>query len=172
MGLMKTTGGLGNRMFIHATYLKTRAVFPDTRTSLSGMARCRARYGYGTNRVFRLPRAESSVGRGLEKTAGALSFKTVLERKQGGSPVPYTRKCRWPWVCLKGFSQSGRCFAGAGKEVREAFGFGARRASGKSLGAMPGIMAGPDAVSLHVGRGRLSFGEELAGRMARKAKTA
>lgn len=153
MRLIKMTGGLGNQMFIYAMYLKMRTAFPGVRIDLSDMAHYRAHYGYELNKVFNLPRTEFRVNQSLKKTIEFLFFKTILERKQGGALEPYTRRYAWPWIYFKGFYQSEKYFAGVEKEVREAFVFDTRKASGKSLGAMQEIMADPDAVSLHVRRG-------------------
>lgn len=105
------------------------------------------------NKVFHLPRTEFCINRSLKKIIEFLLFKTILERKQGGSLVPYTRKYHWPWIYFKGFYQSEKYFAGIEKEVREAFVFDIRRASRRSLRAMQEIKADPHAVSIHVRRG-------------------
>lgn len=153
MRLIKMTGGLGNQMFIYAMYLKMKTIFPDVRIDLSDMVHYQVHYGYEMNKVFHLPRTEFCINRSLKKIIEFLLFKTILERKQGGSLVPYTRKYRWPWIYFKGFYQSEKYFAGIEKEVREAFVFDIRRASRRSLRAMQEIKADPHAVSIHVRRG-------------------
>ena len=147
------TGGLGNQMFIYAMYLKMKTIFPDVRIDLSDMVHYQVHYGYEMNKVFHLPRTEFCINRSLKKIIEFLLFKTILERKQGGSLVPYTRKYHWPWIYFKGFYQSEKYFAGIEKEVREAFVFDIRRASRRSLRAMQEIKADPHAVSIHVRRG-------------------
>ena len=121
------TGGLGNQMFIYAMYLKMKTIFPDVRIDLSDMVHYQVHYGYEMNKVFHLPRTEFCINRSLKKIIEFLLFKTILERKQGGSLVPYTRKYHWPWIYFKGFYQSEKYFAGIEKEVREAFVFDIRR---------------------------------------------
>ena len=153
MRLIKMTGGLGNQMFIYAMYLKMKTIFPDVRIDLSDMVHYQVHYGYEMNKVFHLPRTEFCINRSLKKIIEFLLFKTILERKQGGSLVPYTRKYHWPWIYFKGFYQSEKYFAGIEKEVREAFVFDIRRASRRSLRAMQEIKADPHAVSIHVRRG-------------------
>ena len=153
MRLIKMTGGLGNQMFIYAMYLKMKTVSPDVRIDLSDMVHYQVHYGYEMNKVFHLPRTEFCINRSLKKIIEFLLFKTILERKQGGSLVPYTRKYHWPWIYFKGFYQSEKYFAGIEKEVREAFVFDIRRASRRSLRAMQEIKADPHAVSIHVRRG-------------------
>ena len=118
-------------MFIYAMYLKMRAVFPDTKIDLSDMVHYRVHYGYEMNKVFNLPRTEFRINRSLKKIIEFLLFKTILERKQGGSLVPYIRKYHWPWIYFKGFYQSEEYFAGVEKEVREAFVFDVRRVKQK-----------------------------------------
>lgn len=153
MRLIKMTGGLGNQMFIYAMYLKMKTVSPDVRIDLSDMVHYQVHYGYEMNKVFHLPRTEFCINRSLKKIIEFLLFKTILERKQGGSLVSYTRKYHWPWIYFKGFYQSEKYFAGIEKEVREAFVFDIRRASRRSLRAMQEIKADPHAVSIHVRRG-------------------
>lgn len=153
MRLIKMTGGLGNQMFIYAMYLKMKTIFPNVRIDLSDMVHYQVHYGYEMNKVFHLPRTEFCINRSLKKIIEFLLFKTILERKQGGSLVPYTRKYHWPWIYFKGFYQSEKYFAGIEKEVREAFVFDIRRASRRSLRAMQEIKADPHAVSIHVRRG-------------------
>lgn len=153
MRLIKMTGGLGNQMFIYAMYLKMKTIFPDVRIDLSDMVHYQVHYGYEMNKVFHLPRTEFCINRSLKKIIEFLLFKTILERKQGDSLVPYTRKYHWPWIYFKGFYQSEKYFAGIEKEVREAFVFDIRRASRRSLRAMQEIKADPHAVSIHVRRG-------------------
>ena len=118
MRLIKMTGGLGNQMFIYAMYLKMKTIFPDVRIDLSDMVHYQVHYGYEMNKVFHLPRTEFCINRSLKKIIEFLLFKTILERKQGGSLVPYTRKYHWPWIYFKGFYQSEKYFAGIEKEVR------------------------------------------------------
>lgn len=96
MRLIKMTGGLGNQMFIYAMYLKMKTIFPDVRIDLSDMVHYQVHYGYEMNKVFHLPRTEFCINRSLKKIIEFLLFKTILERKQGGSLVPYTRKYHWP----------------------------------------------------------------------------
>ena len=153
MRLIKMTGGLGNQMFIYAMYLKMKTIFPDVRIDLSDMVHYQVHYGYEMNKVFHLPRTEFCINRSLKKIIEFLLFKTILERKHGGSLVPYTRKYHWPWIYFKGFYQSEKYFAGIEKEVREAFVFDIRRASRRGLRAMQEIKADPHAVSIHVRRG-------------------
>ena len=112
MRLIKMTGGLGNQMFIYAMYLKMKTIFPDVRIDLSDMVHYQVHYGYEMNKVFHLPRTEFCINRSLKKIIEFLLFKTILERKQGGSLVPYTRKYHWPWIYFKGFYQSEKYFAG------------------------------------------------------------
>lgn len=153
MRLIKMTGGLGNQMFIYAMYLKMKTIFPDVRIDLSDMVHYQVHYGYEMNKVFHLPRTEFCINRSLKKIIEFLLFKTILERKQGGSLVPYTRKYHWPWIYFKGFYQYEKYFDGIEKEVREAFVFDIRRASRRSLRAMQEIKTDPHAVSIHVRRG-------------------
>ena len=153
MRLIKMTGGLGNQMFIYAMYLKMKTIFPDVRIDLSDMVHYQVHYGYEMNKVFHLPRTEFCINRSLKKIIEFLLFKTILERKQDGSLVPYTRKYHSPWIYFKGFYQSEKYFAGIEKDVREAFVFDIRRASRRSLRAMQEIKADPHAVSIHIRRG-------------------
>ena len=153
MRLIKMTGGLGNQMFIYAMYLKMKRIFPDVRIDLSDMVHYQVHYGYEMNKVFHLPRTEFCINRSLKKIIEFLLFKTILERKQDGSLVPYTHKYHWKWIYFKGFYQSEKYFAGIEKDVREAFVFDIRRASRRSLRAMQEIKADPHAVSIHIRRG-------------------
>ena len=153
MRLIKMTGGLGNQMFIYAMYLKMKRIFPDVRIDLSDMVHYQVHYGYEMNKVFHLPRTEFCINRSLKKIIEFLLFKTILERKQDRSLMPYTHKYHWKWIYFKGFYQSEKYFAGIEKDVREAFVFDIRRASRRSLRAMQEIKADPHAVSIHIRRG-------------------
>ncbi len=153
MRLIKMTGGLGNQMFIYAMYMKMKTLFPDTRIDLSDMVHYKAHYGYELDKVFGLPHTEFCINRTAKKVMEFLFFKTVLERKQGGSLEPYRKAYAWPWVYFKGFYQSGRYFAGVEADVRRAFAFDLEKANSRSRRMSRQIREDVRAVSLHVRRG-------------------
>ena len=153
MRLIKVTGGLGNQMFIYAMYIGMRKRFPRTRLDISDMAYYKVHYGYEMNKVFGLPEVEFRMNWRLKKVLEFLFFKTILERKQGGSLLPYTRPYAWPFIYFKGFYQSEKYFADVADEVRRAFTFRMDRASGRSLALARQLETEENAVSLHVRRG-------------------
>ncbi|MCD8318022.1 MAG: alpha-1,2-fucosyltransferase [Paraprevotella sp.] len=153
MRLIKMTGGLGNQMFIYAMYLKMKTEFPNVRIDLSDMVHYHVHQGYEMNRVFDLPRTEFCINRTLKKVMEFLFFKTILERKQSGSLLPYTKRYVWPWIYFKGFYQSERYFAEVADDVRKTFVFDVRKAGARTIRVMDEMRADPAAVSLHVRRG-------------------
>lgn len=153
MRLIKMTGGLGNQMFIYAMYLQMKKRFPDTRIDLSDMLHYHVHYGYELHRVFRLPETEFRLPQKLKKVLEFLFFKTILERKQKGSLLPYTRSYGWPFIYFKGFYQSEKYFKEIKEEVRRAFTFAEDRAGQKTLDLARRMDQDGQAVSLHVRRG-------------------
>lgn len=153
MRLIKMTGGLGNQMFIYALYLRMKKDFPDTRIDLSDMMHYRAHNGYEMSRVFGLPKTEFLLPRRVKKVLEFLFFRTVLERKQGGSLRPYRESSLWPFVYFKGFYQNEKYFADIRSEVRRAFTFDMSRANARSATLAARIDADASAVSVHVRRG-------------------
>lgn len=153
MRLIKMTGGLGNQMFIYALYLAMRKEHPDTRIDLSDMAHYHAHNGYEMRRVFGLPETEVTMNQTLKKVLEFLFFKTVIERKQRGSLLPYFGRQCWPLVYYKGFYQNERYFASCADEVRRAFAFDEAKCGVRTLETLRLIEADACAVSLHVRRG-------------------
>ena len=153
MRLIKITGGLGNQMFIYAFYLQMKKRFPDTRIDISDMVHYNVHHGYEMRRVFALPEVEFRINQKLKKVIEFLFFKTIIERKQKGSMVPYTRKYLWPFIYFKGFYQTEKYFADIKEEVRDTFTFDLSRANRQSLQMMERISGDENAVSLHIRRG-------------------
>lgn len=153
MRLIKMTGGLGNQMFIYALYLRMRRDFPDTRIDLSDMMHYRVHNGYEMHRVFGLPKVEFCINRTLKKILEFLFFRTILERKQGGSLRPYRKSYVWPWVYFKGFYQTERYFEDHRDEVRKAFTFDMTQANEQSRALVERLADDENAVSIHVRRG-------------------
>ena len=153
MRLIKVTGGLGNQMFIYACYLQMKKRFPHVRLDLTDMMHYHAHYGYEMHRVFGLPRVEFCMNQTLKKITEFLFFKTILERKQHGSLLPYTKRYLWPLVYFKGFYQSEKYFADIKEEVRRAFTFDLSQANAQSIRMRAQIDQDEHAVSLHVRRG-------------------
>ena len=153
MRLIKITGGLGNQMFIYAFYLQMKKRFPNTRIDISDMVHYNVHHGYEMHRVFALPDVELLINQKLKKVLEFLFFKTIIERKQKGSMLPYTRKYVWPLIYFKGFYQSEKYFADIKAEVRETFTFDLSRANSQSLQMMERIANDANAVSLHIRRG-------------------
>lgn len=153
MRLIKMTGGLGNQMFIYAMYMKMRTMYPDTRIDLSDMMHYKVHCGYELHKVFDLPYKEFCINQTVKKVLEFLFFKTVLERKQGGSLEPYRRAYLWPLVYFKGFYQSERYFAGLEADVRRVFTFSPDKANNQSRQMIRQMQADVRAVSLHVRRG-------------------
>ena len=89
----------------------------------------------------------------LKKIIEFLFFKTILERKQHGSLLPYTKRYLWPLVYFKGFYQSEKYFADIKEEVRRTFTFDLSQANAQSLRMREQIDQDEHAVSLHVRRG-------------------
>ncbi|MDD6891934.1 MAG: alpha-1,2-fucosyltransferase [Bacteroidales bacterium] len=153
MRLIKVTGGLGNQMFIYAMYLRMKKRFPDTRLDLSDMMHYNVHYGYEMHRVFGLPKIEFCLPQPLKKVLEFLFFRTIIERKQKGSLLPYTRRYRWPFVYFKGFYQSEKYFDDIRDEVRRAFTFRLDAAGPKTVSLLRVMDADDCSVSLHVRRG-------------------
>lgn len=153
MRLIKVTGGLGNQMFIYSMYLRMKKHFPDTQLDLSDMMHYHVHYGYELHRIFRLPKTEFCLPQALKKILEFLFFKTIIERKQNGSMIPYTCSYRWPLIYFKGFYQSEAYFSDIKEEVREAFTFDQGKASYKSRELLKQLDNDPQAVSLHIRRG-------------------
>jgi hypothetical protein len=153
MRLIKVTGGLGNQMFIYAFYLQMKKRFPSTRIDISDMVHYNVHYGYEMHRVFALPEVEFRINQSLKKVLEFLFFKTILERKQKGSMLPYTKKYVWPLIYFKGFYQSEKYFADIKEEIRNTFTFDLTQVSRQSLQMMDKIAADECAVSLHIRRG-------------------
>ncbi len=147
------TGGLGNQMFIYALYLQMKQYFPNVRIDLSDMMHYKVHYGYEMNKVFNLPHTEFCINQSLKKVLEFVFFKTILERKQNGSMLPYTRKYSWPFVYFKGFYQSEKYFENIKDEVRKLFTFDTSKASLRTVEMMRKIDSDPKAVSIHIRRG-------------------
>lgn len=153
MRLIKMTGGLGNQMFIYALYLRMRRDFPDTRIDLSDMMHYHVHHGYEMHRVFGLPKTEFCIPQWMKKVMEFLFFKTVLERKQGGSLRPYREAHGWPFVYFKGFYQTERYFEDYKDEVRRAFTFDMSQTNARSRELAERLASEEGAVSIHVRRG-------------------
>lgn len=153
MRLIKMTGGLGNQMFIYALYLQMKQYFPNVRIDLSDIMHYKVHYGYEMNKVFNLPRTEFCINQSLKKVLEFVFFKTILERKQNGSMLPYTCKYSWPFIYFKGFYQSEKYFEHIKDEVRRLYAFDISKASQHTIEMMKKIDADSKAVSIHIRRG-------------------
>lgn len=147
------TGGLDNQMFIYAMYLQMKQLFPDTRIDLSDMQHYHAHYGYEMHKVFNLPKEEFCINQTLKKIIEFCVFKTILERKQHGSLMPYRQSYAWPFIYFKGFYQSERYFEEVKPLVRQKFTFNMAIINDASRAMAQKIDADAHAVSLHVRRG-------------------
>lgn len=147
------TGGLGNQMFIYAMYLQMKQLFPDTRIDLSDMQHYHAHYGYEMHKVFNLPKEEFCINQTLKKIIEFCVFKTILERKQHGSLMPYRQSYAWPFIYFKGFYQSERYFEEVKPLVRQKFTFNMAIINDASRAMAQKIDTDAHAVSLHVRRG-------------------
>ena len=147
------TGGLGNQMFIYALYISMKQKGINARIDLSDMIHYHVHHGYEMHRVFKLPQVEFKMNQKLKKTVEFLFFKTIIERKQHGSLVPYFGKQRWPFVYYKGFYQNERYFSQCKDLIRKAFTFDLTQANNQSIEMVNTIDNDPHAVSIHVRRG-------------------
>ena len=153
MRLIKITGGLGNQMFIYAFYLQMKKRFPNIRIDLTDMMHYNIHNGYEMHRVFGLPQTEFCMNQTLKKMIEFLFFKTILERKQHGSLLPYMKRYLWPFIYFKGLFQSEKYFKDAKEEVRRAFTFDLSQANTRSIQMREQIDNDEHAVSLHIRRG-------------------
>lgn len=158
MRLIKVTGGLGNQMFIYAMYLGMKELFPGVRLDISDMVHYEKHNGYELHRVFDLPNDEFSINQPLKKIIEFLFFKTILERKQGGSLEPYRCKYYWPFIYFKGFYQSEKYFADVRDRVRAAFSFDLSLLSVRTKKLLSSIGKDSTPVSIHVRRGDYTSG--------------
>lgn len=153
MRLIKMTGGLGNQLFIYALYLRMRRDFPHTYIDLSDMQHYKVHHGYEMRRVFGLPRTEVCFPQAFKKVVEFLFFRTILERKQGGSLRAYREPQGWPLLYFKGFYQHEKYFLDIEEEVRKAFTFDMTQANAQSIALADALARESRSVSLHVRRG-------------------